>query len=76
MLIALLVGGCVGHVSLEVTAPDGTVVKYYRSGNQNVGLLRYNPVTHEIVLEQQRADNSKLHEAVKILADKIPSPSL
>jgi len=71
LILALFVGGCVKVCAEDI---DGKTISYERFGNQQIGRFVLDPTTGSITLEQQKSDNETLFEAVKILADKIPSP--
>ena len=67
LFMACFLDGC---CNITITKPDGTVVKYRRFGNQEIGSFIYE--NDAILFEQQRSDNAELYQALNKLVDKIP----
>jgi hypothetical protein len=69
-LIILVLSLC-GCSSVTFTKPDGTMIKYERFGNQEIGSFYMEP-DGSVAFDKQKSDNETLYQAINKLVDKIP----
>lgn len=70
-VLAAIVFGLCGCVTIEGTLPNGQPFKYQRIGNQEIGSFIVE-ADGSILFERQKSDNETLYQAINKLVDKIP----